>query len=97
MDDGTFVSGVFLDFQKLFDTVIHQIQISKLKYYGVKGVPLKLFKIYLENRKQFVSVKNINPDILPIEYSIPQSLVLAPLVFLIYIYIYIYINIYIYI
>ena len=84
-DDGTFISGVFLDFQKLFDTVIHQIQISKLKNYGVRGVPFKLFRIYLENREQFVSVKNINPDILPIECSVPQGLVLALLLFLIYI------------
>ena len=51
----------------------------------MRGVPLNLFKSYLENRKQFVSVNNINSDILQIEYGVPMSSVLGPLLFLIYI------------
>ena len=85
IDDGKFTSEVFLDFKKVFDTVNHQILISKLEHYGVRGVPLNLFKSYLENRKQFVSVNNISSDILPIEYDLLQGSVLGPLLFLIYI------------
>ena len=69
IDDGKFACGVFLDFQKAFDTGNHQTLISKLEHYEVRGVPL--FKSYLENRKQFVSVNNISSDILPIEYGVP--------------------------
>ena len=74
-----------MDFQKAFNTVNHQILISKREHYGVRGVPLIFFKSYLENRKQFVSVNKINSDILPIEYGVPQSSVLGLLIFLIYI------------
>ena len=85
IDGVKFATRVFLDFQKAFDNVTHQILISKLEHYGVRGVPLDLFKSYLENRKQFVSVNNINSDILPIEYGVPRGSVLAPLLFLIYV------------
>ena len=85
IDDGTFASGVFLDFQKAFDTVNYQILIANLEHYGVRGVPLNLFESYLENRKQFISVNNINSDIFPIECGATQSSVLGPLPFLIYI------------
>ena len=83
IDDGKFACGVFMDFLKAFDTVNHQILISKLGHYGVRGVPLNLFKGYIENRKQFLSVSNINPDILPVEYGVLQGSVLGPLLFLI--------------
>ena len=85
IDDGKFASGVFLDFQKALDAVNYQILISKLEHYGVRGVPLNLFESYLENRKQFISVNNVNSDIFPIEYVVTQSSVLGPLPFLIYI------------
>ena len=85
IDDGKFACGFFLDFQKAFDTMNHQILISKFKHYGMRGVPLNFFKSYLENRKQSVSVNNINSDILQIEYGVPTSSVLGPLLFLLYI------------
>jgi len=44
-----------------------------------------LFKNYLLNRKQFVSIENFNSKLLSILISVPQGSILGPLLFLIYI------------
>ena len=41
-------------------TIDHQILLHKLEFYGIKGTPLKCFKSYLTNRKQYVKCNNIN-------------------------------------
>ena len=38
LDNDNFACGVFIDLQKAFDTVIHDILLSKLNHYGIRGV-----------------------------------------------------------
>ena len=76
---------IFLDFAKAFDTVNHQILIEKLKYYGVDGTTLDLFKSYLSNRSQVVEVNGKISDKGTIKHGVPQGSILGPLLFLLYI------------
>ena len=85
LDNGKYAYGVFLDFQKNFDTVNYDILLEKLEHYGVRGIPLTLFKEYLLNRKQYVTEENVISDTLLINGGFPQGSVLGPLLFLIYI------------
>ena len=76
---------IFLDFAKAFDTVNHEILIEKLKYYGVSGTTLDLFRNYLTNRSQVVEVNGTSSDHGVIRHGVPQGSILGPLLFLLYI------------
>ena len=43
---------VFLDVEKAFDTIDHNILRDKLSHYGIVNEELSFFKSYLSNRKQ---------------------------------------------
>ena len=82
IEDGQFSCGIFLDFSKAFDTVNHNILISKLNHYGVRGIAKDWFISYLHNRKQHVSIGTYKSDNLCITHGVPQGSVLGPLLFL---------------
>ena len=52
LDNSNFACGIFIDLQKAFDTVDHEILLKKLEYYGIKGLANKWFNSYLSNRQQ---------------------------------------------
>ena len=49
--------GIFIDFKKAFDTVNHDILITKLEHNGIRGQPLNLIINYLEKRQQYVAFR----------------------------------------
>ena len=85
LDKGEFVCGVFVDLQKAFDTVDHEILLAKLSHYGIRGIANQWLKSYLSNRHQFVCLSNISSSLKPIIHGVPQGSVLGPLLFLLYI------------
>ena len=85
LDKNMFTCGVFIDLEKAFDTVNHQILLSKLNHYGIRGVANKWFSSYLSSRYQTVSLNGESSRKLPITCGVPQGSILGPLLFLLYI------------
>ena len=85
-DSDRYACGVFLDLQKAFDTVNHEILISKLKFYGIKDIPLKWFESYLNQREQYVSINEKMSTNMFLTHGVPQGSVHGPLLSLMHIY-----------
>ena len=59
LDNKKITAVLFLDLQKVFDTVDHQILLQKLYHYGVRGKAHNLLKSYLSGRTQRTKIKNV--------------------------------------
>ncbi|MEE9189443.1 MAG: reverse transcriptase family protein [Candidatus Neomarinimicrobiota bacterium] len=77
--------GIFLDLSKAFDTINHEILLSKLNNYGIRGLANDWFRSYLSGRLQFVKFKDINSSYLEVTCGVPQGSILGPLLFILYI------------
>jgi hypothetical protein len=89
MNERKVVGGTFCDLQKAFDSVNHNILLTKLEFYWVTGTAHKLINSSLEGRYQKVildgNLPNSNSDWGEISLGVPQGSVLGPLLFLLYI------------
>ena len=55
--------GIFVEFQKAFDIVDHNLLIQKLNYYSVRVTANNWFSSYLENRTQIASIDGYSYDL----------------------------------
>ena len=85
LDDGEIVRGVFIDLQKAFDTVNHEVLLEKIKHYGIRSKQNDCFRSFLTSRKQCVSMGGFFSQTKIVKCDVPQGSTLGPLLFLIYI------------
>ena len=85
LDNGEYVCGIFVDLEKAFDTVHHDVLCDKIKAYGLRGNINELLNSYLSGRKQYVSINGYNSVVKDVTCGVPQGSTLGPLLFLLYI------------
>ena len=73
LDNKQHTCRVLLDFQRAFDTVNHKILLSKLVYYGIRGIPHDLIKSHLTNRKHYMHINGVDSNTLISTHGIPQG------------------------
>ena len=81
LDKGECSIGIFLDFQKAFDTVNHGILLDKLYHYGIRGPAYDWFSSYINERYQFVVYNGCESEYKYIQCGVPQGSILWPLFF----------------
>ena len=85
IDNGLTVGAVFIDFQKAFDTVPHDILSYKLHAIGISGSLHEWLMSYLSNRRQFTEVNNCKSTTGHVRYGVPQGSLLGPRLYTIYV------------
>ncbi len=84
-DSGDVTLLLILDLTAAFDTINHQILISRLETcVGTRGNALSWIKSYLQNRSFSVQMGECMSTSAPLSCGIPQGSVLAPVFFPLY-------------
>ena len=85
LNEGDSVLLVLLDLSAAFDTVDHDILMTRLEEeVGLQGTALKWIRSYLTGRTQAVHINSSKSNEVSLSVGVPQGSVLGPLLFLIY-------------
>lgn len=82
IENRLFTVGLFIYLRRAFDCVNHNILLSKLHDYGIRGVAHDLINNYLYNRKLCVIVGDLSSPTTAVKHEVPQGLILGPSLFI---------------
>ena len=77
-----FAYSIFIDLQKTFDTLNHNILVHKLDHQGTRDLPNKQFQSFLSGRTQYTSTKNKSSSKLSITHGFSQGSMLVPFLYI---------------
>ena len=81
-DKNRFTCGVYRDLQKAFDRVNHEILLSKLKHYGIKGILYNCLESFFCVRMQYTLTKESESFFKTVSHGVPQGSVLGLILFI---------------
>ncbi len=85
MNNGKISLFVALDLSAAFDTVDHDVLLSRLNSrFGITGIALEWFRSYISERTCYVGIHGAHSEISSLQYGLPQGSVLGPLLFCMY-------------
>ena len=85
LDKGEYVSVIFMDLSKAFDTINHHLLLAKLKAYGLSHNALAFMISYLKNQSHRVNINNNFRTWEEIIAVVSQGSILGHLIFNIFI------------
>ena len=85
MDNREYSCGIFIHLKKAFNTVNHEILLTKLEHFGIRGVINSWFRSYLSDHRQSIEIDKCISETETTVYGVPQGSALGPLPFLLYI------------
>ena len=76
-DKGNAALAIFLDLTKAFDTLNHNILLTRLNYYGIQNCTLNWFQSYLSNRQHYVEINRCKSNIVTSSLGVLQGTILG--------------------